>query len=325
MKKYIVDILDQQTITGNLRINGNLTVSPDGTHSVGTYRALMTQISLSGNSLFSFSGALIPGETYTITSYNAGDDFSNIGEVVSGTMNTTGCVFVATASTPPLSWYYSSQLTSAGNLQVEVLENTLGFDIEWIHEQNLSGPGLYIGNKTSGLGFVHNDFKRSEVSCMISQTNLLLGGPPVGPVTQFIGPATLTDKDDSIFIYSFDYDSFSGVNNWLFYTPIEIKIKQNLDTTPIIVEGVVVDSYPFGSVSIRLFDNGVDTTSVYCDDTSSVIDDEDLIIRLNTDTGTNFLGTFTFSGGSVLLEMPTNLKKQFSEGDGTLTIEVYAD
>ena len=51
------------------------------------------------------SGNLIIGETYEITDY-MGDDFSNVAAVVSGTINETGCVFIATGQTPT-SWYGS--------------------------------------------------------------------------------------------------------------------------------------------------------------------------------------------------------------------------
>lgn len=46
------------------------------------------------------SGTLIVGEEYTILDFNAGDNFSNVANVTSGTINTTGCVFIATGNTP---------------------------------------------------------------------------------------------------------------------------------------------------------------------------------------------------------------------------------
>ena len=45
------------------------------------------------------SGLLRPTR-YTIVTYVAGDDFSNVATVVSGTINTTGCVFDAIGVTP---------------------------------------------------------------------------------------------------------------------------------------------------------------------------------------------------------------------------------
>ena len=77
-------------------------------------------------------GGLIPGETYTITDYQSGDDFTSIADVQSGTINTTGCVFIATQTgndDPSVIWSNGSELTSLGNFFMTVLENTLGFDV----------------------------------------------------------------------------------------------------------------------------------------------------------------------------------------------------
>jgi len=46
------------------------------------------------------SGVLIVGKQYTILDFKVGDNFSNVANVVSGTINTTGCVFIATGTTP---------------------------------------------------------------------------------------------------------------------------------------------------------------------------------------------------------------------------------
>lgn len=63
------------------------------------------------------SGQLRPTR-YTIVTYVAGDDFSNVATVVSGTINTTGCVFDAIGTTPTdysngstLSSYESQKVT----------------------------------------------------------------------------------------------------------------------------------------------------------------------------------------------------------------------
>ena len=81
-KKYIVDNLSEQTITGDLTINGNLTTT--SLNNSGTYRALLTQTgSLNGDSSY-FNNRLIIGETYEITDYQDYDDFSNVANVISG-------------------------------------------------------------------------------------------------------------------------------------------------------------------------------------------------------------------------------------------------
>ena len=80
--KYIVDNLSEQTITGDLTINGNLTTT--SLNNSGTYRALLTQTgSLNGDSSY-FNNRLIIGETYEITDYQDYDDFSNVANVISG-------------------------------------------------------------------------------------------------------------------------------------------------------------------------------------------------------------------------------------------------
>jgi hypothetical protein len=103
---------------------------------VKRWRALLTQtgpLTFTGNSDENLYGGLIPNEIYTIDNYVPGDDFSNVAEVLAGTINTTGCVFKATGTTrtryiDPDVWS-GSTLTSDGNMIVEVLENTLGTNV----------------------------------------------------------------------------------------------------------------------------------------------------------------------------------------------------
>ena len=81
--KYIVDNLSGQTINGDLTINGNLSVTGTSNNS-GTYRALLTQTGSINGISNDFNNRLIVGETYEITDYIGGDDFSNIADVTSG-------------------------------------------------------------------------------------------------------------------------------------------------------------------------------------------------------------------------------------------------
>lgn len=324
MKKYIVNDLSNQTLTGNLRIDGGLLVT-DGTYSISTYRALLTHAGVfSGTNLVAFNYALIVGETYTITSYNAGDDFSNIGQVVSGVMNTTGCEFIATGEIP-LVWNNASILESAGNLIVDVIENNIGYDIGWWEFM----PGVYIGTKIyDGYlnGGLFNDWPRRETSVIITQSSQVLYAPPIGPVIQFAGPSSWTTKDDSLVIINWNYDTYESVSNWLYNTPIEIKIRQNLDTTPIVVYGSIGPSFPFGQVAFDFYDDStVYIDSFYTGDGNQVNNMEELIIRLNTNTNTNFLGTYADNGdGLVALTMATNLRNQLSPSEN-LTFAIYAD
>jgi hypothetical protein len=78
------------------------------------------------------SGYLQVGETYEITTYNAGDDFSNCAEVISGTINTTGCIFRAVSESAgasvvlPTAWANASVLHGSGAPWATVLENSIG-------------------------------------------------------------------------------------------------------------------------------------------------------------------------------------------------------
>jgi hypothetical protein len=69
-------------------------------------------------------GLLVVGMRYTITNYVTNDDFSNVAKVESGTINTTGCVFIATGTTP-LHYVHGSTLTSDGAPYAIIHENTL--------------------------------------------------------------------------------------------------------------------------------------------------------------------------------------------------------
>ena len=193
--KYIVDNLSGQTINGNITINGNLSVTGVTTGNLATYKALLTDLgSQTGttlNGFGGFGGGLIIGETYTIATYVSGDSFSNIANVTSGVIDTTGCVFIATGETPT-NWDNGSTLVSSGNLVVTVLENNLGFDIEWI--EDFMSPGFYVGyNSTTGP--LYNTFNRN--STFIKGGNQI---PIFGPslLDTFILPYNFNEKDDSI-------------------------------------------------------------------------------------------------------------------------------
>ena len=160
--KYIIDNKTEQTITGDLSISGsqsisgNLTVSGVLNATIGmsysTYRALLTQTGeITGYFIGMFGGALILGETYTITNYANGDDFSNMVNVISGTANETGFTFIATEPLP-LYWDEGSTLASGGGIVANVLENNLGFDITWDWTP-LGGTGYYFASNggTEGL------------------------------------------------------------------------------------------------------------------------------------------------------------------------------
>jgi len=316
--KYIVNNVSGQTITGNLTINGNLTVTGN-TNVSSTYKAVLTQTGvITGTNISSFNYYLILGETYTIVNYVAGDDFSNVANVTVGTINTTGCEFIATGDTP-FNWTNGSELSSSGNLVVDVIENTLGYDMVWT---NQISTGVYLG-VPSTLGPLYNNFQREKTSVLTQQT---LSGPPfaLDYIKYFASPSSFTNKDDSVALYVWDSDTAQGVNNTLYYTPIEINVERNFNTTPIIISGSVISSYPFNYASVGFICDSINVDDIVGDDTT-VNSLSKLIAELNSNTNTNVLGVYSDDGsGGVLLTMNTNLANQFCS-TGTLTFEVFAD
>ena len=323
--KYIVNNASGQTISGNLTINGNVTITgSSNSNSIATYKALLTQTGeLVGSSINDFNAGLIIGETYTITNYFPIDDFSNIANVQSGNINETGCVFIATGSTPN-TWKSGSILTSDGGLIVNVLENTLGYDLDW--SWNLFGQtGIYLAvNDTTGP--LINSFPRNNTYVTANVTTSSLS---VGDLLQIYGGSvTIMEKDDAILIGAWNFDIGGPTDNALYYTPVEITIKQDLDTTPLETYGLNDSSLPYGNISVRLFAGEGNNVATFYNENEVVANSiEELVAALNADAGTNFLGTYSVNlsvEGGVILTMATNLKNQFSPNN-TLTFEVFND
>jgi len=262
----------------------------------------------------------VVGDTITIlgTELSGSTPTNDITITVTGfNPNQTGCVFIATGESPA-NWYNGSTLVSSGNLVVTVLENNLGFDIDWVKE--IFGPGIYFGyNSTTGP--LYNTFNRNT-------TFILNGGNPnpyIGPnlLETFVGPVTLSEKDETIVVAVFDTEILESVADSLYYFPIEIQILQGTDTTPIVISGTVEASFPITLTSIALFCNGNYIQSLYGEGT--VNDMSELINYLNSEPDMSYLGVYSDAGdGFVNLEMSTNLVNQFCSS-GTLTFEVFND
>jgi hypothetical protein len=315
--KYIVDNVPNQTINGDVTINGNLSVTGVTTGSLATYKALLTQFGVqTGTDLNDFNGGLIIGETYTITDYVSGDSFSNVANVTSGVIDTTGCEFIATGELPT-NWYNGSTLESSGGLVVKVLENNLGYDIEWFED----GGGYYIGyNSTTGP--LYNTFNRNTT--FISSGNILqfqFFGPSY--LETFLTPIDINQKDDSILLVVFDISGITPVADALYYFPVEIQILKDTNTTPIVINGSIV-SFPFTNVSIDLFCGDMFIQTFYTNGGIIVNNISEVVTILNTDSNTSFLGTFSDNGGNIILTMATNLKNQFC-ANSALTFYVFND
>lgn len=321
--KYIVNNLTGQTIDGDLTINGNIIVTGlTSSNGIGVYKALLTQTGpLSGTNIISFYNGLIIGETYTISNYVTGDSFSNIANVQSGNIDETGCVFIATGNTPSI-WTNGSELTSTGDLIVDVLENTLGYDIEWTY--NVAGPGIYLGIN-SVTGPQSNSFPQNKtyVTAQSSPYNNIYGGF----YQTFGGVGSFGYINDVVFVVATEYDGgISPLNNTLYYTPVEINVKKDLDTTPIEIYGLNVSSFPYGNVSIRLFADS-SNVGIFYGNYVLVNDIDELVVALNNDSNINYLGTFSVNPDvidGIILTMATNLKNQFSPNN-TLTFEAFND
>jgi hypothetical protein len=262
------------------------------------------------------------GDTITILGTNVGgispdnDITITVDSVTTNNPNVTGCAFIATGESPT-NWSNGSTLVSSGNLVVTVLENNLGFDIEWVEE--IFGEGIYFGyNSTTGL--LYNTFNRNTTFVLNGSNPNPYSGPNL--LETFVGPISLSEKDDTIVVAIFDTEILESVGDSLYYFPIEIQ-QQNTDTTPIVISGTVETSFPITLTSIALFCNGNFIQSLYGDGT--VNDMSELITYLNSESDMSYLGTYSDDGsGGVLLEMPTNLVNQFCSS-GTLTFEVFND
>jgi hypothetical protein len=173
---------------------------PIGPSYVLPYKVYTALLSQESEKLFK---DLVIGKTYTISDYQSPDDFSNVANVISGTINQNGCVFVAT-NTNPLDWNNGTVLTvnELSAPTAVILENTLGYVPQWEY--------LGIGN----YGF-------SEV-----------GGFPIDK-TFVITPATIDTiigvpqykiVDTSGFPDFFGIYNPANVDDVYNYTPLEIRI-----------------------------------------------------------------------------------------------------
>jgi hypothetical protein len=322
--KYIVNNVSGQTIDGNITINGSITVTgSSNSNGTANYKALLTQTGpITGTDMLDFNNGLIIGETYTISIYQNGDDFSNIADVQSGIINTSGCTFIATGETPS-NYYNGSELISGGGLIVNVLENNLGYDIEWFYQPG-EFSGTYVGINAN-TGPIYNSFNRNTTSINVGPPTFFYG-PFVYDIYGGVSLGFLSNKDDVFFIGVWDIVNFEPVDNSLYYQPIELTVKQDKDTTPIQTYGENVSNLPYNNVSVRVYAGNNLIQALYGDSTT-VNNINELVDQLNINSTTNLLGTYSVNEGvenGIILTMATNLKNQLSPNN-TLTFEVFND
>ena len=149
--KYIVDGI--QNFAGDLQLI-KINIKPDNSIDyecsiIGEGGSLFVDIGdklITGNPLkFETSGLLMIGRKYTINTFVAGDNFTSVASVVSGTINTTGCVFIATGTTPTV-WTNESILTSSDDLDFSAYDHTY---------TRANQIALNVANEGTGLGVVY--------------------------------------------------------------------------------------------------------------------------------------------------------------------------
>ena len=207
-----------ENITIPVEISGvTYHVIPPTLQSNKVWSALLTQtgpITYTGDTDTPYGGFIF-NEFYTINSYTDGDDFSNVAEVIEGTINTTGCKFKATGDsiTEKLipNFWSGSSLTSDGNMIVNVLENTLGFDI-LVDYPSYGIDGI--------ISFFPNSILLPHKTKITSQATIPFGFTPIIPII-------LTSIDAELLsgvMYIIDPGAGGLLGNSLYNTPVEIKV-----------------------------------------------------------------------------------------------------
>ena len=265
------------------------------------------------------------GNTITILGTNIGGTSPTNDltiTVTSLTPNSTGSVFVATGQTPSI-WDNGSELISSGGLVVDVLENNLGYDIEWYYSPG-EFSGTYIGiNATTGP--LYNSFNRNTTFLNVG-VRTFYNGPFTYDIFGGVSYGFIGNKDDVFFVGVFDTEILAPVDDALYYQPFELIVKQDTDTTPIQTYGLNVSNLPYNNVSVAVF-AGSNLIQTFYGDSVTVNNINELVTQLNLDGALNFLGTYSVNEGvedGIILTMATNLKNQFSPNN-TLTFEVFND
>jgi hypothetical protein len=301
-----------------------VTGTTSGLGSGATFYVYWCGVTYNSVSIITSGDGYVVGDTITILgtdlsgSTPANDITITVTEV---SPNVTGCVFIATGQTPNY-WGEGSELVSDGGLIVDVLENTLGYELFWI-QTPFEGNGYYIAfNSTTGP--IYNSFQRDKVELITPfKYPFYNGGPSFPP---FIVPYIDSFFNKDSFIGIDVYDFMGGQSNdLLYYTPIEIKINQ-APLTPVIAYGLNVSSFPYSNISIDVIAGETNVETFY-GDYVLVNNIDELIIALNNDTTINYLGTFSVNEGvedGIILTTTERIKNQFSPNN-TLTFEAFND
>ena len=300
----------------------NVTGATDGGGYYATFDVSITSGTSTNIQVSSVGSGYLSGNTITILGTDVGGispENDILITVTSLTPNSTDSIFIATGQTPAY-WDNNTVLTSDGGLIVDVLENTLGYNLDW---STYFAPGFYVAvNGTTGPAY--NSFPRDKVEIITPfkwPFTEMISLPPY--ITPTIG--NFVSKDDTIGISVINIDDGPfPTGDLLYYTPIEIKINQDTDITPIDIYGDIITPFPFGSTQINLVANGdMVPQTIYADNTSTVNNVSELVTLLNNDANNVYDLVYSEGGpGGIKLTMPTNLKNQFC-ANGTLTFQAF--
>jgi hypothetical protein len=226
--------INQLTLTTNYNSNAYVPVYFSGQTFKSTFnsleptikwKALLTQtgpLSFTGSSDPTLNGGLILNEIYTIDNFVPGDNFSDIAQLITGTMNTTGCVFKVTGATSeaylyPSSWA-GSLITSDGELIVNVLENTLGVSVtvQYPADNDPANEGIYRFLPSAGF------FPPNKTIINVTSTQPYTVGAYVPFVMSSVDRNTLTGV-----MFSFNFFT-GGLEGYILNNlPVEIIVYKN--------------------------------------------------------------------------------------------------
>jgi hypothetical protein len=175
--------------------------------------------------------------------YVVGDTITILGTELSGSTptndltitvtevdtNVTGCVFIATGDTPII--WGNSELTSVGDLVVDVLENTLGDELVWVYQPEIQ-QGFYfaffsdyVNNNNLCNKFIRNKTQITTPSLATPYNNDIFN--PLAFLLLSSGISSIDADNDSIFLSAYDTINTDFSGNSLYYTSIEIKLNSN--------------------------------------------------------------------------------------------------
>jgi hypothetical protein len=113
--QYLQLFAQNDPVTNSAALGANVSIAPAGNGTVGGTYTQSPQVNSQLIPILQWkipnclqtSGVLVPGRFYQITTFVAGDNFTNVG----APSNTTGAVFLATSATPT-TWSNGSTLTA---------------------------------------------------------------------------------------------------------------------------------------------------------------------------------------------------------------------